>query len=329
MKPASDETTPPTDGGMQPPHEAKRLAAAVRELNHAPLDATYRAESAAIEGLADCVEALSASAMAANGIRAAAGRLSKDSTSDAERVAAASDALGTAAALLTARGAWGNQEEHSVASRALETAIAKLEPGPSLLEQRASFLAALRAATNLVYIAYRAPLPFPLFEVSRTWTEPKTFCDAVEQTRMRVRALATARSRDARASAADTLVATADTLALDPEARVHTEKLSAVRLQAVTLRRKNSLDGASSVKSALTKVVEICDAAWNTPDLDPWIASAKTSAAAIDEGFVDFQRAPIQDAARTVLNVLIVRARTTHRCNESPPNEAESTLPAR
>jgi hypothetical protein len=130
-------------------------------------------------------------------------------------------------------------------------------------------------------------------------------------------------------SAADTLVATADALALDPEARVHTEKLSAVPLQAVTLRRENSLDGASSVRAALTKIVEICDAAWNTPDLDPWIASAKTSAATIEEGFVDFQRAPVQDAARTVLNVLIVRARTTHRCNQSPSKESRVHVSAR
>jgi hypothetical protein len=246
-------------------------------------------------------------------------------TTDAQ-VDAVTDALTTAGSVLTVRTLGTAPDEHETASLVYEAAVGRLDRGASLLEQRGRVLAAFRAATNLVYLAQSASPPYPVSdEVLREWEKPETFCDAVEQARHRVRGLATASSHQARASAADALLAIADVLALDPKTAANEEALAAVRLEAFALRHRRSFHGAQGIKSALSRTTDVLAAAWTEPDVEPWVRAARRSVDAIDGGFVIFERAAIQDAVRTVLNVIVAHVQATRSCPPSPGTPAPSS----
>jgi hypothetical protein len=298
--------------------EARRLEAAVTELSGTPRDPSYRTEAAALEALAECVEDLSASDIAADRIRSAAERLMTSHATDAAQVEAMTDALTTAGGVLTIREPGSDRVEHETASLVYKAAVGRLDRSSSLLEQRGRVLAALRAATNLVYVSQSASPPYPVAdEVLREWEKPGTFCDALEQARMRVRALATVSSDQARASAADALLAIADVMALDPETAERTSELASLRFEAFALRHRRSFEGAQGIKAALSRATDLFASAWTEPDVEPWIRVARRSVEAIDDGFVVFERAAIQDAVRTVLDVIVVHARATRSCPHS------------
>jgi hypothetical protein len=134
---------------------------------------------------------------------------------------------------------------------------------------------------------------------------------------MRVRALATASSDRARASAADALLAIADVMALDPETAERTSELASLRFEAFALRYRRSFEGALGIKAALSRATSLIASTWTEPDVEPWLRVARRSVDAIDEGFVVFERAAIQDAVRTVLDVIVVHARATRSCPQS------------
>ena len=105
---------------------------------------------------------------------------------------AVSEALATAGGVLTVKSLGSDREAHEAASLVFEEAVARLDRNSTLLKQRGRVLASLRAATNLVYLAQSAAPPYPVTdEILREWEKPETFCDAVEQVRIRVRAIAT------------------------------------------------------------------------------------------------------------------------------------------
>lgn len=311
MKPASGEH-------HEPSSQARRLEAAVTALSRTPRDPSYRTETAALRALAECIEGFSASSIAADRIRSAAERLMTSHSTDAARVDAVTEALATAGSVLTVRTLGNGGDEHETASLVYEAAVGRLDRSLSLLEQRGRLLAALRAATNLVYLSQSASPPYPVADdVLREWEKPRSFCDAVEQARHRVRALATASSHQARASAADALLAIADVMALDSKTAASTTELANVRLDAFGLRHRSSFKGAQGIKVALARTIDIFAAEWTEAELTPWIRAARRSVDAIDGGFVVFERAAIQDAVRTVLDVILIHARATKSC---PPS---------
>jgi hypothetical protein len=311
MKPASG-------ADREPSSEARRLEAAVTALSRAPLEPSYRTETAALEALAECIEALSASNIAADRIRSAAERIVVSHATDGARVDAVSDALATVGSVLTVKRLGPGRNGHETASLVYEAAVGRLDRGSSLLEQRGRVLAALRAATNLVYLAQSASPPYPVEdEVLLEWEKPETFCDALEQARSRVRALATASSHQARASAADALFAIADAMALESKTATHTSELANIRLDAFALRHRKSFQGARGIKAALSRATDVFASAWTEPDVEPWIRAARRSVDAIDGSFVVFERAAIQDAVRTVLDVIVVHAHATRSCPHS------------
>jgi hypothetical protein len=315
MKPASGEH-------REPSSQARRLAAAVTALSRTPGDPSYRTETAALRALAECIEGFSASSIAADRIRSAAERLMTSHSTDAARVDAVTAALATAGSVLTVRTLGNGGDEHETASLIYEAAVGRIDRSLSLLEQRGRLLAALRAATNLVYLSQSASPPYPVADdVLREWEKPGTFCDAVEQARHRVRALATASSHQARASAADALLAIADVMALDSKTAANTTELANVRLDAFGLRHRSSFKGAQGIKVALARTIDIFAAEWTEAELTPWIRAARRSVDTIDGGFVVFERAAIQDAVRTVLDVIVIHARATKSC---PPSSDAS-----
>jgi hypothetical protein len=244
-------------------------------------------------------------------------------TTDPAKVDAVTDALTTAGSVLTVRTLGSAPDEHETASLVYEAAVRRLDRSASLLEQRGRVLAALRAATNLVYLSQSASPPYPVAdEVLREWKKPETFCDAVEQARHRVRALATASSHQARASAADALLAIADVLALDPKTAANEDELANVRLEAFALRHRRSFKGAHGVKVALSRATDVLASAWTEAEVAPWVRAARRSVDAIDGGFVVFERAAIQDAVRTVLDVIVAHVHATRSCPRSPATPA-------
>jgi hypothetical protein len=319
MKPASGEH-------REPSLEARRLRTAVTALSHSPRDPSFRSEIAALEALAECVESLSASKIAGGRIRAAAGRLAASQATDADRVDAVKDALATAGSVLTVSALGTGRKDHESTSTLLEAAIGRLDRHSSVLEQRGRVLAALRAATNLVYRAQSASKPYPAAgEALRDWEEPGTFCAAVDEARRRVRSLATVSSHEARASAADALLAIADVMALDSQTASRTEDVAKVRLEAFALRNQRSFKGAQGIKSALSRATDVFASSWTDPTLEPWIRAARRSVDAVTGGFVVFERAAIQDAVRTVLDIIVAHAGATGACpvqRERPPPDA-------
>jgi hypothetical protein len=309
-------TKPANETARQPSYDAQRLVAAVTAVARAPLDPSYRTESAALEALAACIEGFSAADIAAARVRAAAEQLATHQTTEVARVKAVSDALAAAGGVLTVRGL-GNRpddEEDDTWTLAYEAAIGRLDSSTSLLEQRGRLLGALRAATNLVYAAQSAGPPFPPDQVLREWEKPATFCDAVEQTRARVRALATVASQDARVSAADALFAMADVMALDTKTAKHQDQLAEIRLEAFALRHRKSFQAAQGIKVALSRTMDVLASAWTEPELESWIRMARRTIDGIEEGPVVFEHAAVQDAVRTVLNVIVRRANMTNAC---------------
>jgi hypothetical protein len=328
--PADYPVAPASETAREPSDEARRLEAAVTALSRAPLDPSYRAEAEALRALARAIEGISATSIAAERIRSAAERLSAPPASDDATVTAVSDALETAGGVLTVRGLGEHRDEHDDASLLYEAAVGRLDRGSSLLEQRGPVVAALRAATNLFHLLQSARPPFPADEVLRSWEKPKTFCDAVEQARARVRSLAVASSQQARASAADALFAVADVLALDPATSAHVAELANVRLEALALRGRSSLNGARGIKVALSRVLDLVGSVWTEPRLVPWLRTARHGVDAIDGGFVAFERAAVQDSFRTVLDLIVVHARATRACTRPGdfPTSDSSSEPA-
>ena len=104
---------------------------------------------------------------------------------------------------------------------------------------------------------------------------------------------------------------------MDPKTAKHRKELDEVRLEAFALRHRKSFKGARGIKVALSHVADVMASAWTEPAVESWLRAAQRSIDGVDEGFVTFERAAIQDAARTVLNVIVVHARAENACTKT------------
>jgi hypothetical protein len=115
---------------------------------------------------------------------------------------------------------------------------------------------------------------------------------------------------DARAAAAQALASLADAVAAADGSGAQRERISIIRFQAERMRRTDAvaLGQAEWIKIALTAALDALDAALpeRREALIRWQEGARSALGSIRSGrSVTFQRAAVQDAFRTTVNVFV------------------------
>lgn len=292
------------------PDVALRLKQRVEQLSLHPDGATPQALAATFQLLASSVAP--SSQAEARTIRAAAGELNA-ARADAEggsrlAVRALRPVSSSLSSPPAGRGTFGQEVQPE-----FEALLRAIDAESTLDEAREEIVAALRAATNLVYVAHREPPPF---EVSGPMVRrlPPTLCAGAERARESVAALAQASSFEARARAAEALNTFADALAIRSSASAASDDIRAIRFEASLLQREGTFDGALVVKNGLSRVVSLLASATNGERVEAWVESSRKAVDAIETGFVSFERAAIQDAFRQIADTLTILARDEGAC---------------
>ncbi len=294
-----------------PPEAPLKLRAQTEWFERARSDQLRVRVVGVLRALAENARVLSGDLPAAP-IRAAADRLASSRGTQPDDVRVIKDALTSAAGVLFARVDQGNTREGTDQEHAFTALVKALDTSASLESERASIAAALRATVNLTYLANNEQPPFR--ETTDQAQRARVLCDAVEHFRAQVSALADASQTDARKRATEALDALAQALSVWSSGGSDTKAIDAIKFQSAVLDRVQSFNGAKAIKLGLSHALDVMDDTFSDDRTKEWISASRTSVKAIDEGFVAFERAGIQDAFRSVADAFAAASRNAACC---------------
>jgi hypothetical protein len=203
--------------------------------------------------------------------------------------------------------------DYHEAVRAFAAALDGLQDPAASAEQRPTRIAAaLRASSDLVHLAAGADAPFGETAAGTIAGRAGPWSLEVEVAEARADVLRLGQTNwtDARAAAAQALASLADAVAAADGSGAQRERISIIRFQAERMRRTDAvaLGQAEWIKIALTAALDALDAALpeRREALIRWQEGARSALGSIRSGrSVTFQRAAVQDAFRTTVNVFV------------------------
>ena len=231
--------------------------------------------------------------------------------------------------LLAARVPAVSQVSYRRALQAFDRANDAVQELMPFSEQAENIKAALRAATDAIFLA-RGQIP--PFDEAAALSIPErpvgTLQAELEQAHASVSELASADWMDSRTASSRALAALADVVEAADGAKRFGSQVHEVRFQAerLSLSETRSFNQAKWVKVGLTRVLDAWEELdWGRNSPAPvWGRSARAAVEAIDErSDLSFQRGAIQDAFRTALAAFIAAAETPAACSDST-REAEN-----
>ncbi len=193
---------------------------------------------------------------------------------------------------------------------ALAAAVDEIRPSVPVPKERESLAAALRAATNAVFLANGSPAPYAL--AAAPAAQPRTSAALLERARQAVAALGRSEWSSVNPAAGEALSAFADLLHARPQSPSGLEeKIADIRLQArrLTESEQTSFGPPGWIKHGLQASLEGLEQlpAARQTEAEPWLQAARTAVAAVEgQTPVTFQRAAVQDAFRTLVDALAV-----------------------
>lgn len=224
--------------------------------------------------------------------------------------------------LLAARVPTGDQARYRRALLAFDEASAAVHEIATFSEQADAIKAALRAATDAVFLA-RAHTP--PFDQAAALSSPQVAVGSLQteldQALASVSELADADWMSSRRAASRALADLADVVEAADGGERFGAQIDEARFQAERLSRSETRDFSHGkwLKAGLTRVLDAWDELdWGGGNPAPvWGRSARTAVDAIDErGTLSFQRGVIQDAFRTTLTAFVAAAEAANACSD-------------
>jgi hypothetical protein len=238
--------------------------------------------------------------------------------------------------LLAARVPTANQVRYRRALQAFDRASDAVQDLVPFSEQSDGIKAALRAATDAIFLARGQRPPF---DEAAALSIPElpvgTFQAELEQAHASVSELASADWMASRTASSRALAALADVVEAADRDKLFRAQIHDVRFQAerLSLSETRALNHGQWVKVGLASVLDAWEALdWGRSSPEPvWGRSARAAVEAIDErSDLSFQRGAIQDAFRTTLAAFVAAAETHAACSESVRDtENRPAAPAR
>ena len=295
-----------------------RLAAGIEALSVRTANPSPGTVAEAFRALAAALELVSGTASPSiRALRAAADRVAAappDAAVATEKTIEGLEAF--MEALTTASAPPDRPEQFRAAVNSLSAAVEEIDRGRSLVAEGRPVVRALAAAADAVLLAGGQPARYGSAQPSMPAGSRRAFRECFPQVRSRVRALAAAKYPREREAAARALAALADCLAAAPGKTEAVEKsIGEIRFETARIRAAPALAPRETlwIRGALLAALAALDglATGDGASSSTWVAAGRRATEAIDgESGLVFQRAPVQDAFRAVVDALAAAART-------------------
>jgi hypothetical protein len=319
------------DGAAVVPEPVRELETAVNAFLAAPGDPSHARLVTSLHALARAMRELAEARPAADSVDAGATRLQRSEAQSLEHADTVREAMASSLRGLTqAKVPEDVTAAYEQQLAALGRAVQAIRPKQPLLEQRESVAAALRAASNAVFLASGLGPVYPGTPGQPQPAQPRSFAAQLADARQDVAALGRADWQKANQAAGQALFAFAGLLQTAPGGAAERDRNAAVlRLQARRLTQADQpgFGPPGWVKQGLQAALDglLGLPAASQPALGPWLQAARGAVAAVDaEKPLTFQRAPVQDAFRTIVDAFtaVEQERSADRGARPPERSA-------
>lgn len=219
----------------------------------------------------------------------------------------------------------GRQSEYTGGLRALRESTQAIDELLALPNQQPRTVAALHAATDVVFLARGGEAPFG--EAERTEQPPAplgSFETELDRARKDVSTLAQTNLTASRKAAAAALAALGNVVAAADDGNRLAKQIAEIRFEAERLERAHASEfgQAGWIRSGLENALDALSVL-HAGKSSPWLRIAQRAVASIDQrSWLSLQRAPVQDAFRTTVDAFAALAGC--RGGREPPNPAST-----